>query len=118
MPSNDLKRFANLKYEDFKTLAKDQTLSRYEKIGFPDTYRKGKEESIFRDITIIKLKNLNKKNQTIADIGSGYSELAFMIINFLLFAHKAPIIFCQLQPALCRLGLSRNCGAFDFNQGC
>jgi hypothetical protein len=80
MSSNDLKRFANLTYEDFKTLAKDQTLSQYEKIGFPDAYRAGKEEGIFHDITC-KLTNLNKKKQIVTDIGPGCSDLAFMIIN-------------------------------------
>ncbi len=74
-------RFANLKYEDFKTLARDASLSQYEKIGFPDDYRSGKEERIFQDIKH-KLGGMDRKNQNILDVGPGCSGLAFMLIDF------------------------------------
>ena len=40
-------RFADLKFEDFKNLAKDESLSKYEKIVFPDMYPKDYEDYIF-----------------------------------------------------------------------
>jgi len=75
-----LSRFQNLRFQDFKKLAKDNTLSRYEKIGFPDSYRKGKEGFIFKDIRF-KLSNLDKKRQLVVDIGSGCSGMSIMLIN-------------------------------------
>ena len=80
MSSKKQNRFAKLKFEDFKSMAVDKTLSRYEKIGFPDSYRSGKEEYIFDDITD-KLTNLNKKDKTVVDIGPGCSSLALMLID-------------------------------------
>ena len=46
-----IEKFQNpFRFEDFKNLANDPSLSKYEKIGFPDSYRAGKEEAIFHDI--------------------------------------------------------------------
>ena len=73
-------RFKNLTFEGFRNLAQDKSLSKYEKIGFPDSYREDMEEKIFADIKG-KLKNLCKKNKVIMDIGPGCSELAFMLIE-------------------------------------
>lgn len=78
--SNSQNRFANLAFEDFKKLAKDESLSKYERIGFPDSYRSGKEEFIFQDI-LVKLSALNQKNKTVLDIGPGCSDLPEMLIN-------------------------------------
>ena len=72
-------RFKNLTFEGFKKLALDPALSPYEKIGFPNTYRAGKEKQIFLDVTA-KLKNLRQKNKVVIDIGSGCSELPLMLI--------------------------------------
>lgn len=36
------KKFTNLNFEDFKKMSRDKNLSIYEKIGFPDSYRKDK----------------------------------------------------------------------------
>ena len=80
MAEIDYDRFRNLTFEDFRRLAKTDTLSRYEKIGFPDAYREGREESIFKDITC-KLRNLNQDNQIVIDIGPGCSGLASMVID-------------------------------------
>lgn len=77
----DLERFKTLSYEDFKRLAKDDSLSVYQKIGFPDEYRKEKEKEIFDDI-IHKLDLQNQEHKTILDIGPGCSDLANYIINF------------------------------------
>jgi hypothetical protein len=77
---NSQDKFRTLTFEGFRQLAQDDSLSRYEKIGFPDAYREGKEESIFRDITQ-KLSNLGRREQAVMDIGPGCSDLAFMLID-------------------------------------
>ena len=48
----------NLSFESFKLLAKDDSLSKYEKIGFPVHYREKFEHLIFNDIKT-KATNLN-----------------------------------------------------------
>ena len=78
MSPNELEKFKNLRFDDFRRLAQDKTLSQYEKIGFPNAYREGKEENIFSDI-MRKLDNLNKTNRMVLDIGPGCSDLAFMV---------------------------------------
>jgi hypothetical protein len=70
-----------LTYDDFKKLARDETLSSYEKVGFPKSYREGKEDLIFQDIRR-KLCNLDKEVQTIIDIGPGCSGPARMLIEW------------------------------------
>ena len=67
--------YDNFSFDVFKKMAKDKSLSRYEKIGFPDEYRKGKEELIFADIMqkVPLLKNGKKLN--ILEIGPGCSDL-------------------------------------------
>ena len=79
--SGDINRFANLGFEDFRKLAKDKTLSKYERIGFPDAYSSGKEEGIFRDI-LSKLTLLEQGGKTVLDIGPGCSDLPQMLINY------------------------------------
>lgn len=69
------------RFEDFKPLANDPSLSKYEKIGFPDSYRAGKEEAIFKDI-ISKLQVINKDNQLLLDIGPGCSDLPGLIHSY------------------------------------
>lgn len=80
MSIKDYEKFKSLDFERFKKMAQDSSLSRYEKIGFPNSYRAGFEEKIFADIRN-KLTNLNKSNQIIVDIGPGCSELPFMLID-------------------------------------
>lgn len=80
MAEIDYDRFKNLTFEDFRRLAKTDTLSRYEKIGFPNAYREDREESIFKDISS-KLSNLNKDSQIVIDIGPGCSGLPFMLVD-------------------------------------
>lgn len=80
MNKKDFERFQNLRFEDFRKMAQDEVLSCYEKIGFPNAYRQGKEEYIFADI-VNKLNNLNLKDKVVIDIGPGCSELAFMLIE-------------------------------------
>lgn len=80
MKNIDIERFKNLTFNDFRILALDNSLSMYQKIGFPDSYRKGKEALIFNDI-ISKLKYFNQSNKVILDIGIGCSGLAIMMIE-------------------------------------
>jgi hypothetical protein len=73
-------RFENLDFEGFRQLAKDSSLTPYEKIGFPNEYREGYEPLIFADI-VAKLPRLNETNQVILDIGPGCSELPRLLIE-------------------------------------
>jgi 2-polyprenyl-3-methyl-5-hydroxy-6-metoxy-1,4-benzoquinol methylase len=61
------------KFDNFKSRAKDNSLSKWEKIGFPDSYRKGREVEIFNDINL-KL-SLDKGDVRILDIGCGCGDL-------------------------------------------
>ena len=72
--------FSKLTFKDFGRLAQDHSLSKYEKIGFPDSYRAGKEHLIFADICH-KLPALDGHERTILDIGPGCSDLPQMLIE-------------------------------------
>jgi len=77
-----IEKFQNpYRFEDFKHLATDPSLSKYEKIGFPDSYREGKEEAIFTDI-MSKLQIRNVQGQILLDIGPGCSDLPNMIHRY------------------------------------
>ena len=73
-------RFDEIGFEDFRRLASDDSLSRYERIGFPDAYREGFEPAIFADIRA-KLSNLESQGRTVLDIGPGCSEIPEMLIR-------------------------------------
>jgi hypothetical protein len=72
-------KYANLRFADFKRMAADDALSRYEKIGFPDAYRQGHEKNIFADIGA-KLGNIRNHGAKVLDIGPGCSELPLLLI--------------------------------------
>lgn len=72
--------FANIGFEDFRRLATDKTLSKYERIGFPDSYRKGFEALIFSDI-LQKLPYLGAENKCVLDIGPGCTDLPTLLID-------------------------------------
>ncbi|MCY7353812.1 MAG: class I SAM-dependent methyltransferase [Lysobacter sp.] len=76
----DLTRFATLGFEDFRRLASDKSLSAYEKIGFPDSYREGKEPEIFADI-LRKLPRLDREGAVVLDVGPGCSDVPKMLIR-------------------------------------
>ncbi len=78
MGVDDYRRFERLTFDDFRRMAADESLSRYEKIGFPDSYRAGREEAIFRDI-VAKLPGLSERGKTVLDVGPGCSELPRML---------------------------------------
>ena len=75
-----MKSFSDIGFSDFKRFADDNSLSKYEKIGFPNDYRQGFEGLIFDDIRT-KLTNLDRRDQIILDIGPGCSDLPLMIID-------------------------------------
>lgn len=70
-------KFSSLTFEDFKKMAKDDSLSQFEKIGFPDSYRNGKEEDIFQDIKNKVQYPATLKNGISFDIGCGCSSLPY-----------------------------------------
>ena len=76
----DYARFQDLTFDDFRALAQNATMSCYERIGFPNSYRQGHEEAIFRDI-LAKLPHLSQRNQIVLDIGPGCSELPHLLIE-------------------------------------
>lgn len=73
-------RFSDIGFEDFRRMAQDGFLSRYERIGFPDSYREGFGRAIFDDIRA-KLTLLEKPGGAVLDIGPGCSELPEMLIQ-------------------------------------
>jgi hypothetical protein len=96
---SDFERFKNLSFEDFKNLAKDDSLSKYQKIGFPDSYRKEKEQAIYHDI-IQKLGIPQTADgigqEILLDIGPGCSELPFLLLDHCRLANlKALLVDSQ-----------------------
>lgn len=91
-------QFSDLTYADFKAMAQDPSLSKYEKIGFPDLYREGLEGVIFEDIKS-KLAPLAGEEKIILDIGPGCSDLPLMLIDHCrLQGHK--LIFADSEEML------------------
>ncbi|MBE7426388.1 MAG: SAM-dependent methyltransferase [Ideonella sp.] len=80
MPSAAVDRFDNLDFEAFRGLARDASLSRHEKVGFPDSYREGKEEAIFRDV-VSKLASLQRSGGRVVEVGPGCSALPVMLAD-------------------------------------
>lgn len=74
MAENKYKKFIDIGFDDFKKFATDDSLSPNEKIGFPDSYRKGYDKHIIEDIES-KLGEV-RAGQDILDIGPGCSSLA------------------------------------------
>lgn len=76
----DVSRFTNIGFEDFRRLARDPSLSPHEKIGFPDSYRDGHEPAILADI-IAKLPALERRGTCVLDIGPGCAGVPRMLIE-------------------------------------
>jgi len=70
----------DLTFEGFRALARNPHLTANERIGFPETYRKGFEEAILRDISA-KLPALLGTGATIVDIGPGCAGLPHRLID-------------------------------------
>src|SRR5438105_3364270 len=75
------KQFASLTFDDFRRRALDSSLSCHEKIGFPNSYREGKEQAIFGDIKS-KLTLLNARKKIVLDVGPGCGPLPLILIEF------------------------------------
>lgn len=73
-------KFSSLTFDDFKKLAKDEKLSKHEKIGFPNEMRASQSKDIFNDICL-KLPQLRQKDSTVIDIGIGCGTLSQLIIE-------------------------------------
>jgi hypothetical protein len=101
MTSEDLTRFASLDYDGFRRLAKDPSLSPHEKIGFPDSYRAGKEEAIFADI-LSRLSNLAREDQLVVDIGPGCSGLPTLVMDHAA-AHRHKLVLIDSSEMLDQL---------------
>jgi 2-polyprenyl-3-methyl-5-hydroxy-6-metoxy-1,4-benzoquinol methylase len=87
-----------LNYAKFRDLASNNSLSKYEKIGFPDSYRQGYEQFIFEDICS-KVININKNNQSILDIGPGCSDLPKKIMD-ICTQNQHKLVFCDSEEML------------------
>ncbi|MCG3189084.1 MAG: hypothetical protein LKCHEGNO_01327 [Burkholderiaceae bacterium] len=74
----DPPRFDKLDFEAFRVLAGELHLSRHEKVGFPDSYREGKEEAIFRDV-LAKMSSLQRRDGRVMEVGPGCSRLPLML---------------------------------------
>jgi len=75
-------KYQGLTYESMRKLAQDESLARCERVGFPRTYREGKESELWLDI-ISKLSNLQRTDQLFLDIGCGCSELVDTYLDYL-----------------------------------
>lgn len=96
--SDKYARFSKLGFDDFRKLASDTSLSKYEKIGFPDEYRKGKERLIFNDI-LNKIPILKQDGKVVLDIGPGCSDLALYLIEHSEF-HSQQLILIDSEEML------------------
>src|SRR3954451_16344302 len=88
-------------FEDFRNRPRDESLSNFGRIGFPDSYRAGKEERIFADIRA-KLPTLDASRKTVLDIGPGCSVPATMMID-LCRRHKHQLILVDSEEMLAHL---------------
>lgn len=95
-------------------MALDDSLSRYEKIGFPDSYRAGAEEAILADI-VAKLPALAATGKRVVDIGPGCSGLPHMLLDLCeRNGHEAILVDSQEMLAQLpdRRGVLKVAGAF------
>jgi len=77
----DFRKFGNPSFEEYKSMAKDASLSVFEKIGFPDSYRDGKEQAIMNDILRKLGADRPSAGKTFVDIGCGCSDLPRLIME-------------------------------------
>lgn len=78
MPDDKTRKLANLGFDDFRRLARDPSLSQYERIGFLDQYREGKEALILT-YWLARIPALGGTGRLVMDIGPGCSELPRML---------------------------------------
>lgn len=90
-----------LSFADFSRLAVTTGISKYERIGFPDSYRSGYEPAIFTDI-LAKLDRLSGTGLNVLDIGPGCSELPHLIIGYCA-EHKHRLLLVDSKEMLAHL---------------
>nr|WP_315472191.1 class I SAM-dependent methyltransferase [uncultured Undibacterium sp.] len=90
--------FDHLSFDKFRELAKSEQLSPHEKVGFPNSYREGREEAIFADVCA-KLKNLKNREKTVLEIGPGCSQLPMMLAK-ICEEHDHRLLFVDSQEML------------------
>ncbi len=74
------RKFAKVTFDDFRKLAQDDSLSKYEKVGGPNSYLEGKKEIIFQNVTA-NLPLLKERERVVLDIGPGCADMAEMVIG-------------------------------------
>ncbi len=112
-------KFENLTFDGFRKLANDSSLSRHEKVGFPDSYREDKEGDIFRDMSE-KLQTLALPDKNILEIGPGCSELPILLSHHC-EKNNSRLIFVDSQEMLSHLPkathITEYAGAFPSAMG-
>jgi SAM-dependent methyltransferase len=110
----DMERFARLTFEDFRKMAVDDSLTRTEKIGFPDAYRDGADEAILSDI-VSRLPALGARRRRFLDIGPGCGTLALRLLD-LCAQHEHEVVLVDSPEMLAQLpdrdGVTKVPGAF------
>jgi 2-polyprenyl-3-methyl-5-hydroxy-6-metoxy-1,4-benzoquinol methylase len=78
--SVETRRFKDISFEDYGVRALDASLSENEKVGFPDAFRDGHSETIWKDL-LQKLPSLHLQGSRILDIGCGCGHLPQALIQ-------------------------------------
>jgi 2-polyprenyl-3-methyl-5-hydroxy-6-metoxy-1,4-benzoquinol methylase len=120
MNRDEADKLARLGFEAFRARALDPSLSRYEKIGAIDSYRRGQEEAIFAD-WLARLPALAGERKRVLDIGTGCSDLPRMLVDHCV-AHQHALVLMDSAEMLSQLpdaaGVDKvparfpDCGAF------
>jgi len=79
MDARDPRKKPLVTYDDFRAMAQDPTLDKYQKISSSAVSRLGREQLIFDDI-LRKVGPLSQSGKTILDIGPGCSDLPQLLI--------------------------------------
>lgn len=79
-PNQSPKRHIAVSYDDFRRLAKDEKLDKYQKIHAKTADRLGREHIIFEDI-LAKLPVLRENGKRFLDIGPGCTDLPIMLMD-------------------------------------
>lgn len=101
MATANADRFRDLTFDGFRELATEPGLSRFERIGFPDAYRDGYEAAIFQDVRS-KLTNLDRRGQTVFDIGCGCSDLPLLLAD-MCTRQRHKLVLCDSAEMLAHL---------------
>lgn len=99
-----------LRFEDFQDLAVNPTLTKNEKIDFPESYRRGYTKAILTDI-IGKLGLTNTSHHVVCDIGCGCGDLALALISWTK-KHKHRLLLVDSKEMLHQLPADRHVKTF------